>query len=291
MANTTVPLQLPLNVFRVGRVFDRTISVYAKNFLPFSLITLVASAPTLLLTDDSTAGIFINTAPTATNFTTLFLVAILSYVLLLFGIAILVHGAFQSMRGRAVNLLDSVTAALARLFPIVGLILLAMLGIIGLFGIYAGIVLTMVAANFGFGRDLSQGPGLPILSSLIMIAAFILIFSGVLMLVTRWFVGIPVCMVERIGPWKSLKRSAELTKGHRWKVFGFFLLYVFISMVGQFIIVGITAAGGLVAWYASALAWNAVLSAFFATFVVVTYYELRSAKEGVDIETVASVFD
>ena len=39
-----------------------------------------------------------------------------------------------------------------------------------------------------------------------------------IMLMVRWFVAVPACVVERIGPSGSMKRSAELTSGHRWKV-------------------------------------------------------------------------
>ena len=39
------------------------------------------------------------------------------------------------------------------------------------------------------------------------------------------------------------------------------------------------------------LLWYAIFSAFFAILVVVTYYELRLAKDGADIEQIATVFD
>jgi hypothetical protein len=121
---------------------------------------------------------------------------------------------------------------------------------------------------------------------------FILLFIPGLMLITQWFVAVPVCMVERIGAWQSLKRSAELTKGHRWKVFGIILLlYSGAGIVSQVLTGALTVVGGSMLALIATLIWNTIWSAFFAIFVVVTYYELRVAKEGIDIEQIASVFD
>jgi hypothetical protein len=39
------------------------------------------------------------------------------------------------------------------------------------------------------------------------------------------------------------------------------------------------------------LIWNGVWGAFYAIFVVVTYHDLRVAKEGVDVHQIAAVFD
>jgi hypothetical protein len=107
-----------------------------------------------------------------------------------------------------------------------------------------------------------------------------------------WFVGVPACMVEQLGPWESLKRSTQLTKGHRWKLFGAILVvYLAAGLVSNLITLAFTAVAGALVGLLVTLAWNTVWGAFFATFVVVTYYELRSAKEGADIEQIASVFD
>ena len=37
--------------------------------------------------------------------------------------------------------------------------------------------------------------------------------------------------------------------------------------------------------------WGAIGSAFSSIVLAVTYYDLRVAKEGIDIEQIASVFD
>jgi hypothetical protein len=250
MSNTSVPVsRAGGGDFRVGRIFDRTTAIYSRNFMPFSLVTLIASLPPLLL--GASAG---DAAPMMAQSALLGLVIVLlSVAFALLSQAILVHAAFQDMRGRPVNLSESINVTLARFVPILGLAILSALGIA------IGLMLFIV-------------PGL--------------------ILLTMWFVGVPACMVEQLGPWESLKRSTQLTKGHRWKLFGAILVvYLAAGLVSNLITLAFTAVAGALVGLLVTLAWNTVWGAFFATFVVVTYYELRSAKEGADIEQIASVFD
>ena len=112
------------------------------------------------------------------------------------------------------------------------------------------------------------------------------------MLLTMWFVAIPVCVVERKGPMTSMVRSAEITKGNRWKIFGMILLVGIVAAIVGAVIAAVlrpTGAGLLAAL--GTLVWNGVWSAFYAIFVTVTYRDLRVAKEGIDTGQIASVFD
>jgi len=270
--------------FRVGRVFDHTTSVYTRNFLPFSLVNLVASAPLVLFT--VYAGGHSSLPALATGALVSTLTTLAAGIFGLLSQAILVSAAFQDLRGRPVNLLESVKVALRRFFPVLGLIVVAVLGLI-LFA--TCIVLVPAVVSFGTIR-VSAVPS--VFPAITFIVTFISLIAAVLALIVRWFVAVPICVVERFGPWKSLKRSSQLTKGHRWRVLGILLLvYVTSLIIGQIIAVTTNALGGrLVAIFASLL-WNTIWGAVFAILVVVTYYELRAAKEGVDIDQVAAVFD
>lgn len=181
------------------------------------------------------------------------LAIILTVMLGLLSQAILVYGSFQDMRGKQVNIGESFNVGIGRLVPILGLTILEGLGI--------------------------------------MIGFMLLIVPG-LILIAMWFVAVPACIVERRGPWECLVRSGELTKGHRWKIFGVVILLYLVSAIMGYILTSVLGAiaGSVVATIA-ALIWNGIWGAFFAVFVVVTYYELRVAKEGIDIEQIASVFD
>ena len=102
----------------------------------------------------------------------------------------------------------------------------------------------------------------------------------------------PACVVERLGPIKSLKRSARLTKGHRWKVFGLWLATIGSGMIVQGVLVGVAVKiGGLPLGLLTQFLVGALWGAFYAILVVVAYHDLRVAKEGVDTDQIAAVFD
>jgi hypothetical protein len=99
-------------------------------------------------------------------------------------------------------------------------------------------------------------------------------------------------------------RSRELTKGHRWKVFGLQLAILIPALVvGGIVgavIFAVSGASGFLA-VATALSttlgqvvnliWSAIWKAFYAIVIVVTYHDLRVAKEGVDTDQIAAVFE
>ena len=181
----------------------------------------------------------------------LLLILVLLMVFGTFGQAVIVHAAFQDMRRGPVRLVESLNVALQRFWPLMGLALAGLLTMVGL-------ALLLV-------------PGL--------------IFS------TLWFVCSPVCIVEQLGPWTSLRRSRELTRGHRWKVFGLVLLLVIGSSVSSVVEPWVTATTSAVVGAVGASMWNGIWIAFTAITTIVTYHDLRVVKEGTDIEPIAVVFD
>ena len=96
-------------------------------------------------------------------------------------------------------------------------------------------------------------------------------------------------------------RSRQLTKGHRWKIVGLQLAIIIPALIiGGLVGAIIVGTGGFLAM-ASALSstlgqvvnliWSAIWTAFYAIVIVVTYHDLRVAKEGVDTEQIAAVFE
>ena len=101
-------------------------------------------------------------------------------------------------------------------------------------------------------------------------------------------VGTAIFGERRRGVFSSLARSARLTRGHGWKIFGLMLLMYFCNAIVDSPID--QALSGIPA-FAGHVIWNGVWSAFYAILAVVTYHDLRVAKEGVDIEQIAAVFE
>ena len=236
---------------RVGHVLSRAWDVFSANFVKFVIITAIVTLPNTLL--------FVNTPevsqgvpPDAGFFWRVFGGLVVAIFLNMLAQAVILYIAFQYLRGRLAPLGDALQHGLSRLLPIIGVVVLSILGI------WAGLLLLIV-------------PGI--------------------MLALRWMVAMPVCVVERLGPVESLKRSAVLTKGYRWKIFGIFLLLWLINIALGIVIKLFSYMVGPTATLVINFLWTAVWAAYFNSLWVMIYHDLRVAKEGVDTEQIASVFD
>ena len=185
----------------------------------------------------------------------LLLLGVVTLTVLLFAICqpAIIYGAFQAMRGRDFHIGDSLRKSLERLMPVIGVSVLMLV--------------------------------------LIMIGSLLLLVPG-LVLWTMFLVAVPVCMVERLGPVQSLRRSAELTKGNRWRLFGMFLLLAIVVSAIRFALSGIlVAVGGRLVASIGEVAFDAVATSFELVVFAVAYHDLRVAREGLDIEQIAGLFD
>ncbi|HTD35811.1 MAG TPA: hypothetical protein VK665_19330, partial [Candidatus Elarobacter sp.] len=107
-----------------------------------------------------------------------------------------------------------------------------------------------------------------------------------------FYVAIPACVVERLSPSQSLSRSSQLTSGYRWQIFGAaFLVFIAAFLVEIVIAALLEHPATLVAFEVVTFLWTALVSAYQAVLVTIIYHDLRVAKEGIDIEQLASVFD
>jgi hypothetical protein len=242
--------------FRVGRVFTQTFSVLSRNLLPFCIVTVIAALPYFFLfganprTGGAAGAAGTLSAGRAVLAVFWFVLALLLNAL---SQAVILYAAFEDMRGRPVNMMESLRIGFGRILPVLGTAIL-----VGLLTMLGGMAL--------------------------VIPAFIVM--------TMLFVAIPACVVERLGPGKSIGRSAALTKGYRWRVFGLWISFMIVLGIVQSVSVGIASSiGGMFASQLVLLLWNAIYIAFSATLAVVTYRDLRVAKEGVDTDQIAAVFD
>jgi hypothetical protein len=259
--------------FRVGRAISRAFSVLSRNFVTFFIVTTVAYLPVLLLI----WGVAEAVSGSGVGIAVVVFGVLLLMALFMLSQAVVLHGAFQDMRGRPVSLADSLGVGLRRFLPLIGLavvmLLVAVAGalLVGLMSFLVGMI--------------SGGLIAGILSGVLLVIAAVI-------LLIMWFVATPVCVVERLGPFASLRRSSQLTKGHRWKIFGLMLLMIIISVIaGQVVEYILGAVGGMILIAIGTLIWNGIWGAFYAVAVAVTYHDLRVAKEGISIEQIAAVFD
>ena len=251
--------------FRVGNALNRAVQLFfSAHFPKFCAISAIAFAPLLI------TSIASGLPPNAADAADLERLEIFQAQLVHYGIwqgvgglllvllspiatAMSLYGAYQAMRGQPFTIGESFRAGWARFGSVLGATFMA--GIITLFFL-------------------------------------LLLFVPGIMAVCAMYVALPACVVERLGPIKCLRRSRELTKGVRWRIFGLILVVTLVggTMGGM--------AGGAVAASKSQVAAgivsfiaNVISNAFAAVLSAVAYRDLRVAKEGIDIESLAKVFD
>ena len=125
---------------------------------------------------------------------------------------------------------------------------------------------------------------------LCLLGLMLLVVPG-LIVICMYYVATPVCIAENEGVFGSMSRSAQLTKGHRWQIFGILGLIWIASVIITVLIEALGAGLGAIPEFILTQVWQVVAGAFGGVVSGVLYYNLRVAKEGVDINQIASVFD
>jgi len=169
----------------------------------------------------------------------------------------LIHATVSHLNGGRPSVGECLGTALRHLFPLVAIGLLV--GIATLFGLLFFIV-----------------PGI------IIALAFC--------------VSAPVRVVETLGVFDSMGRSARLTSNHRGMIFVLFLLSVLVGAVisavgfsvGTAVLLG---ASGSIFRLLIAPVLQSITSLIGAAGVASLYFELRTIKEGVGVEALAAIFD
>lgn len=241
--------------FSVGGVISRGFSIYFGNIVSFIILSVIAYIPVWIgLALIGGAAATPAAGPTGMpNFTGGY------FVLLLPGIfsgywlqAALIYGAISTLRGNKAGIGEMLSRSLQSLMLVIPV----------------AIALTI----------------------LIGIGFFLLIVPGIILLLMFWVV-IPVAVVERPGFGGSFGRSRELTRGHRWSLFGLLILIAIIFGVLGFVFMAIGGAvgGGAHGWIQQI--GGVISGGLMATIVAVSYHDLRVSKEGVGTAEIARVFD
>ncbi len=260
----------PVARFDFGRVVERTFSSIGRNFAVFSMLALLlAGAPAI-----GTGGLFLlgSSAPAAAS----------------------------TQPGSAPQYVALGVALVGGVF-----LLAAFAGYVLQAAVVYGVITDLNGRRPTFGECFSTGVRhafwlllLAIVATLAKFAGYILFVVPGLMMAAAWIVAAPAQVVERTGVFGSLGRSAELTRGKRWPIFGLMVVFQVAAWMVQLTLVTV---GGSFATSASSLGAVTQLvlqplasiagALVGAAGVASIYYELRSQGEGIGPEALAAVFD
>jgi hypothetical protein len=134
--------------------------------------------------------------------------------------------------------------------------------------------------------------GVGILSAIAYALGFMLLIVPGVMLLCAWCVAAPALITEGTGVTGAFKRSAVLTRGNRWRIFGLGLMVVLI-VIGISLVIGLVSGLGVLALGAFGLiglaqglglVLNVLVQALStmvgAAGVAVLFVELRRVREG-----------
>lgn len=220
------------------------------------------------------------------------------WVALVFAIAIIVARAalnwvtHKALLGEEVDALTAMGQGLKFFLPLLGLQLIE-----GVIIVIVEIVLYIPMVIFGLG-SMGAGGTPTVAFGVGMIAFFVAYMAAILYLFASLFVTNATLLAEAdTGVFKALERSWNLTKDRRGPIVGMMLLLyllVWIVMVGVSIAVGVgvgmagkgqEAVGPtMLGVFGGMLLFGLLVAGYYFVLQMVTYYDLRVRKEGLDLE-------
>jgi hypothetical protein len=247
--------------FSIGRVLGNSVGVYARNFIGFSVLSLLIGLINLLTT-------ILYLAPNQVGGPGEFRVVGFDAFVMIFLMllthsltqATIIYGTFQDLRGSKSGIGSCIVHGLAPILQV---------------------IVGSVVLIFAIG-----------------VASLLLLIPGLIVAIMCW-VYIPAIVVERRGIFDSFGRSSDLTSGHRWAIFGLIIILIvlsaFVATITRYVSFAVTlnfaSADALSLFMIVEYLGNSFAAAFGAVVVAVGYYYLRAEKEGVDADQIASVFD
>ena len=295
-----------LRPMSTGELMDRTFVLYRKNFklfagiaslgpvtyLIFQLLTLApasfgqgaANAPRPLMMASAGFGIFA------------------AAVLMMTGWAISQAATVKAVAsvhlGQSTTIVESYRGLRRRLLRVVGVFFCValMAGVAA-----AGAIVLIVMASFVLRFLAIATPGVgragQILGIILGFITMLVVFVSVTLVWVRYALAIACCVVEDLKVWKSIKRSAALSKGNRFRIFLILLVFVLLGAVVGGVLGGLAGALGLLIRnvivrmsliYLSTFIVGIVTGPLASIALALAYYDERVRKEAFDLQFMMS---
>lgn len=263
--------------YSAGRALSLGFRLFFRNLIPFAILAAIVSLP-------FAAWAYFKFQNLESTFTDQYFQ--FKYIAMqgLTGVVIaapLTYGVVMDLNGKRASLIDCIGMGIKRLFPVLGVGIL-----LGLMLILIGFGLVLIAVAFQSA-----------------IIAVILIYGVLAMVYAIYYVAVPAAVIERPGVAGALLRSRDLTSGHRGAIIGVMVIFLVVRyFVGQWIQDSMlesvmsnpdpeNAIDTVRKWLCIEIAITTVIAMITGVISAVTYYLLRSEKEGTSSQDLASVFE
>jgi hypothetical protein len=252
--------------FSVGDVLGKGFSTFFKNLPAFIVMAVVVYLPMILYGLVAKSPLEVSNIEEWQTQTFIFLAVMILGGLLLSQVmsAAVTYAVVEELNGRHAPIGKSIGVGLRRMLPALAV------------GILSGLCIAL--------------------------GAVLLIIPG-LIVMCMLYVAVPASVVEAPGVGGALSRSAFLTKGHRWGIFGIIIIMAILSAAINFVLesalvdkttVGDTEVinpGDWKTYVFVNIGVQIIMGALGAVIAATAYVSLRNDKDGVGVGELARVFD
>lgn len=253
--------------FRVGEALGQGFGIWFRNFPAFMVLAVLVYAPLIAYTAFVASGTLTEESAALSTYRLVSGLAQLPLNILV-GAAVL-YGAIQQMCGRPARILASIGVGLRRLPSVLGVGLLS--------GLAVGVWLLVAFV-----------PGGDLLLPLALVPC--------LVLACMFYVAVPAALIERPGLLGALRRSRQLTEGHKTRVLAVVVVLGILALLIAQLLLGMFEVGLMSDHEIKVSMWlglaaDIALASLNAAVNAVVYRDLRAVHDGTAAQDLARVFE
>jgi hypothetical protein len=302
-------METTLRPLSLGEILDRTAELYRSNFLLLAGISSVYGGILLVLSllhigaQQGALALHMKTGVVVVSLVGIVVLWLVIFVAGGLGIAANTRAVGWLYLGEPASIGDAYRAILPRTARYLWLMTItyfrAWFPCVLTYAAYATLLLVYVRPKGMFTPNAAPPDPQKMVVLLVSSVAFIFLLLGSFMygiiMTLRYSLAIPACTVENLKARDAIRRSIQLSKGSRGRIFMLGLLALIIQFgltgltQGFFVVVGIKHHGVLPVWMSVvqqflAFLTNTFVGPIYATGFTLFYYDQRVRKEGYDIE-------
>ena len=297
-----------LRPMSTGELMDRTLVLYRRNFKLFVGIASLGPATYLLFQLLTVGSASVQAgAPNRVNpfsAASLGFGFLAGFLIMLAGMAI-AHGATVRAvaavhLGFPITIVEAYRSLKGKIWRIIGVfvcmgLLAAVVMTVAVFVVVMAIV--AIRALFIGSRN---SPQIAVFAAFLVFVPILVVGISAMVVWVRYALAIACCVVEDLGVVRSIKRSAALSKGSRFRIFLIYLVFVLLAFLLAAALGGLAGGFGtlisnvtvrlILIYLASFIA--GVLTGPLATIgIALVYYDERVRKEAFDLQLMMSSLD
>jgi hypothetical protein len=289
---------------------DHTFALYRNNFWLFAGIATVGPAASVIfqlitvganVTSPFGARMAPGTKLGVGTGAAAIMSVLLGYAIMLAGVAISHAATVKAVAtvhlGRETSVIGAYKALWGRMWSLFGTCVLILLLIAAAIIAVTIVLVPVFMGVAALGRSRFAGMIFGVIFALLILG---LIFAAITLVYVRYALAIQACMVENLGPVASLRRSAFLSKGGRWRVV---VIYLIFALLAAILGLGFTelakGVGGLlhnriaaaVLVYAAGFIAGSITGPLATIGLSLLYYDERVRKEAFDLQLMLASLD